>query len=312
MNRVFSGAQRLSSQTRRALSTSVNDTAEKVKSRNWVAALAAGGAAVGSVIIGSVAFCSDVCPPAHQVWSHDGFYSSYDTASLRRGYEVYRNVCATCHSLEYIHFRDLIGVTHTEEQAKALAQSFTYMDGPNDQGEQFQRKGRLADSFKSPYPNEEKARYVNSGAYPPDLSCVVKGRVGGPDYLFSLLTGYMPPPHGVQIRNGLHYNAYFPGGAIAMTKPLQDGLVEFEDGTPATESQMAKDVTTFLNWCSEPEADNRKKFGLRVLAALFVACLGAGYMKRFSWNVVKTRKISYVKDVHTAAHTSTPKGGDGH
>lgn len=266
---------------------------------------------VGSVV--GVAYCSsDVIPPTEYPWSHNGFYSSYDAASLRRGYEVYRNVCATCHSLEYIHFRDLIGVSHTEEQAKALAQSFTYIDGPNDKGEQFERKGRLADAFKSPYPNEERARYVNNGAYPPDLSCIVKARVGGPDYIFSILTGYRDAPHGVKLREGLHYNPYFNGGAISMAKALVDGIVEYEDGTPATETQMAKDVTTFLAWCSEPEADARKKFGVRVIAALLIAICGAGYYKRFAWNLMKTRRISYVKDVATAAHTNVPKGGGGH
>jgi len=312
MNRVFSGAQRIGSQTRRAFTTVFKDTTDKAKSRNWLAAVAASGAVVGTVIVGSVALCSDALHAAPQNWSHNGFYSSYDAASLRRGYEVYRNVCATCHSLEYIHFRDLVGVTHTEEQAKALAQSYTITDGPNDKGETFERKGRLADVFKSPYPNEEKARFVNNGAYPPDLSCVIKGRVGGPDYIFALLTGYKDAPHGVHLREGLHYNPYFAGGAISMTKALMDGIVEYEDGTPATESQMAKDVSTFLAWCSEPEADERKKFGVRVVAALFVAAMGAGYAKRFFWNTLKTRRISYVKDVTTAVHTNAPKGSGGH
>jgi len=307
MNRVFN-AQRLTSQTRRAFTTALNDTEQKMKSRKWLA-LVSGGVLVGSVVGTTVSFCSNALPPSEYPWSHNGHYSAYDAASLRRGYEVYRNVCATCHSLDYIHFRDLIGVSHTEEQAKALAQSFTYVDGPNDKGEMFERKGRLADAFKNPYSSEEKARFVNNGAYPPDLTCIVKGRVGGPDYIFSLLTGYRQAPHGVSLREGLHYNPYFAGGAISMAKALFDGAVEYEDGTPATESQMAKDVTTFLAWCSEPEADARKQLGVRALAALAVAVIGAGYFKRFVWNTVKTRKISYVKDVRTAAHTNTPKGG---
>jgi len=308
MNRVFSGAQRLSSQSRRAFS-SFKETEGVKASRKWLAAIAAGGVVAGTVVVGSVALCSnDSMHPQLQQWNHDGYYSSFDAASLRRGYEVYRNVCATCHSLDYVHFRDLVGVTHTEEQAKALALSFTYIDGPNDKGDMFERPGRLADAFKAPYPNEEKARYVNNGAYPPDLSCIVKGRVGGADYIFALLTGYKDPPHGIALREGLHYNPYFPGGAISMTKALMDGMVEFEDGTPATESQMAKDVSTFLSWCSEPESDERKKFGVRVVIALVLASLGAGYAKRFSWNLIKTRKISYVKDVATAAHTNKPPG----
>jgi len=308
MNRVFCGAQRINSQTRRALST-LNEGAQNAKSRKWVAALTAGGVVVGSL---GVAYCSsDVLPATEYPWSHNGWYSSYDAASLRRGYEVYRNVCSTCHAMEYIHYRDLVGVSHTEEQAKALAQSFTYIDGPNDKGENFERKGRLADVFKAPYPNEEKARYINNGAYPPDLTCIVKARGGGADYIFSLLTGYREPPHGVTLREGLHYNPYFQGGAISMAKALFDGVVEYEDGTPATESQMAKDVTTFLAWCSEPEHDTRKKFGVRVLAALAVAVVGGLYYKRFAWNLLKTRKHTFIKDIPTAARTNTPKGGGG-
>jgi len=317
MNRMFSGAQRIQSQSRRALSTAINEAAQKAKtlskSKKWIVAAAAGGVAVVGTV--AVVSCSaDVLPPPEMPWSHQGFYSSYDAASLRRGYEVYRNVCATCHAMDLIHFRDLIGVTHTEEQAKALAQSFTYIDGPNEQGESFERKGKLTDKFKNPYPNEEKARYVNNGAYPPDLSCIVKARGAGADYVFNLLTGYRDQPHGVSLRQGLHYNPYFNGGAISMAKALFDGVVEYEDGTPATESQMAKDVTTFLAWCSEPEHDARKKFGVRLLAAIGLAAIGAGYYKRFIWQSLKTRRISYVKDVHTAAHTNLPKGakGDGH
>jgi len=310
MNRVFSGAQRFSSQTRRSLSTSAKGTTEKVTSRKWLAALAASGAVAGTVIVGSVALCSDdlVMTPIARPWSNNGFYSSFDAASLRRGYEVYRQVCSTCHSLKFLHFRQLVGVTHTEEQAKALAESFSYTDGPNDKGEMFERPGRLYDAFKPPYRNEEHARYVNNGAFPLDFSCIVKAREHGVDYIFALLTGYKDPPYGIQVREGLHYNPYFEGGAISMAKALVDGMVEFEDGTPATESQMAKDVSTFLAWCSEPESDERKKFGVRVVAAVALALLGAGYMKRFGWNMLKTRKISYVKDVPTATHTSHPKG----
>jgi len=305
MNRVFSGAQRLGSQTRRAFST-FKETDSVKANRKWLAAIAAGGVVAG---LGSVALCSNdsIHAPTRE-WSHSGYYSSYDAASLRRGFEVYRNVCSTCHALEGIRFRDLVGVIYTEEQAKALAQTFMYTDGPNDKGDMFERPGRLSDAFKPPYPNEEKARYVNNGAYPPDLSCIAKARVGGIDYIFAILTGYKDPPHGIQLREGLHYNPYFPGGAISMTKALTDGQVEYEDGTPATESQMAKDVSTFLAWCSEPETDERKKFGVRVVVALVLASLGAGYAKRFAWNLIKTRKISYVKDVATSAHTNKPPG----
>jgi len=236
----------------------------------------------------------DHIPSPSYNWSHNGFLAAYDTASLRRGFEVYRNVCATCHALDYVCYRNLVGVTHTEEQAKALAASVMVTDGPDDKGEMYQRPGRLSDRIKAPYPNEEYARYINGGAYPPDLSVMVKARKQGADYIFALITGYIDPPAGITMRGGLHYNPYFPGGAIAMAKQLSDGQVEYEDGTPATESQMAKDVSTFLAWCSEPEQDERKRWAFKTILALSMTALIAGYYKRFRWSIVKTRRISYL------------------
>lgn len=168
--------------------------------------------------------------------------------SMRRGFEVYRQVCSTCHSVRYLHYRQLIGETHSEVQAKALAESVVVKDGPNDAGEYFERPGRLSDPLPKPYPNDEYARYINGGALPPDLSLIVKARHGGADYIYALLTGYREPPHGVTLRQGLYYNPYFQGGAIAMPPPLNDGGIEYEDGTAPTISQQAKDVTVFLNW----------------------------------------------------------------
>ena len=241
----------------------------------------------------STVHASDAPHPPHYAWSHSGFYSSYDSASVRRGFEVYRQVCSTCHSLQYKAYRELVGVSHTEEQAKALARSIEVTDGPNDEGEMFQRPGKLFDHLPKPYPNEEYARFINNGAVPPDLSLVVLGRHGGEDYVFSLLTGYQSPPHGLQLRTGLHYNVYFPGNAIGMAKPISDGIVEFEDGTPATESQMAKDVATFLTWCASPEQDERKRNGVK-LVLLFVALTALmGYQKRLIWAPYKTRRVSY-------------------
>jgi ubiquinol-cytochrome c reductase cytochrome c1 subunit len=178
---------------------------------------------------GVVLSSGDVEPP-HYPWPHDGYFSSFDTAALRRGFEVYRQVCSTCHSLEFKSYRELIGVTHTEEQAKALARSVEVTDGPNDSGEMFTRPGKLFDKFPKPYPNEEYARFINGGAVPPDLSLMVLARHDGENYVFSLLTGYHPTPAGLTLRDGLHYNVYFPGNAISMAKPISDGQVEFEDG----------------------------------------------------------------------------------
>ncbi|KAG2594108.1 hypothetical protein PVAP13_5NG620100 [Panicum virgatum] len=191
-------------------------------------------------------------------WPHAGILSSYDHASIRRGHQVYQQVCASCHSMSLISYRDLVGVAYTEEETKAMAAEIEVVDGPNDEGEMFTRPGKLSDRFPQPYANEQAARYANGGAYPPDLSLITKARHNGQSYVFALLTGYRDPPAGVSIREGLHYNPYFPGGAIAMPKMLMDGAVEYEDGTPATEAQMGKDVVSFLSWAAEPEMEERK------------------------------------------------------
>ena len=167
-------------------------------------------------------------------------------------------------------------------------------DGPDDTGEMFDRPGKLSDRLPAPYANEEGARYANNGAYPPDLSLITKARHDGQNYVFSLLLGYREPPAGVSVREGLHYNPYFPGGAIAMPKMLVDGGVEYDDGTPATETQMAKDVTTFLTWAAEPEHDQRKKMGMQWFTAMVAMAAAAGYYKRMRWAPLKTRKVSYI------------------
>ncbi|KAG6334605.1 hypothetical protein ID866_4481 [Astraeus odoratus] len=229
-------------------------------------------------------------PPAYP-WPHKGWFDTFDHASIRRGYQVYREVCAACHSLDRIAWRNLVGVSHTAEEARAMAEEVEYTDGPDDSGEMFQRPGKLSDYLPAPYPNEEAARASNGGALPPDLSLIVKARHGGADYVFSLLTGYMDPPAGVEIREGMNYNPYFPGGAISMARVLFDGLVEYEDGTPATTSQMAKDVVTFLNWAAEPEHDERKKMGLKAVILFSTMFAISIYVKRFKWGVLKNRKI---------------------
>lgn len=163
----------------------------------------------------------------------------------------------------------------------------------------FERPGKLSDKIPGPYKNEEQARASNGGAYPPDLSLMVKARHYGVDYIFSLLTGYCDAPAGKAMLPGLHYNPYFPGGAIAMAKQLVDGQVDYEDGTIATESQMAKDVGAFLAWSAEPEHDERKKMGMQWLTVLFIGILITGYYKRFRWATIKNRKISYTNNKNT-------------
>ncbi|KAG8481723.1 hypothetical protein CXB51_026637 [Gossypium anomalum] len=260
-------------------------------------------------------------------WPHSGILSSYDHASLsayhlslrpsslqisdgfflfsfydfpffaqgetpiRRGHQVYQQVCASCHSMSLISFRDLVGVAYTEEETKTMAAEIEVVDGPNDEGEMFTRPGKLSDRFPQPYANEAAARFANGGAYPPDLSLITKARHNGQNYVFALLTGYHDPPAGVTIREGLHYNPYFPGGAIAMPKMLIDGALEYEDGTPATEAQMGKDVVTFLSWAAEPEMEERKLMGFKWIFLLSLALLQAAYYRRLRWSVLKSRRL---------------------
>lgn len=259
-------------------------------------ALAAAGAGAAAVAVPAVALLSDdvVHAPAYP-WRHTGLFSGFDCAALRRGFQVYREVCATCHSLERIRWRELVGVTHTKEEVKDLAKEVDVIDGPNGEGEMFERPGKLFDKLPSPYMNVEQGRAANGGAYPPDLSLMVKARDGGCDYIMALLMGYMEPPAGKMMMEGLYYNPYFPGGGISMPPPLQDEGVEYPDGTVATQSQMARDVAQFLGWTAEPESEERKKSaGLWMTTLVFMA-LASGYVKRYRWAPLKTRRITYVK-----------------
>ncbi|KAK9254083.1 cytochrome C1 family-domain-containing protein [Lipomyces tetrasporus] len=232
--------------------------------------------------------------PASYPWPHNGWLDTFDHASLRRGFTVYKEVCAACHSLNLVAWRTLVGVTHTADEVRALAEEYEYDSEPNDEGEIEKRPGKLSDYIPPPYPNEQAARAANQGALPPDLSLIIKARHGGCDYVFSLLTGYPDdPPAGAVVASGLNYNPYFPGGGIAMARVLFDGLVDYDDGTPATASQMAKDVTSFLNWAAEPEHDERKKIGLKVLIITGTLWAISLWVKRFKWTPIKTRKILY-------------------
>ncbi|KAA8910545.1 cytochrome C1 family-domain-containing protein [Sphaerosporella brunnea] len=232
--------------------------------------------------------------PTHYPWVHQQWLKTFDHQALRRGFQVYREVCSSCHSLSRVPWRALVGVTHTVDEAKAMAEECEYDDEPNDVGEIVKRAGKLSDYIPDPYPNEQAARAANQGALPPDLSLIVKARHGGCDYIFSLLTGYPDePPAGVNVQPGLNFNPYFPGTGIAMARVLYDGIVEYEDGTPATTSQMAKDVTEFLNWAAEPEMDDRKKMGMKVLVVTAVLVALSIWVKRYKWAPIKTRKIVY-------------------
>ncbi|KAJ1960128.1 cytochrome c1 [Dipsacomyces acuminosporus] len=231
--------------------------------------------------------------PADHPFPQKTLFGTFDHASIRRGFQVFKEVCSACHSLDLIYWRNLVDVAYTEEEARTMAAEFQYVDGPNDIGEMFERPGKLTDPIPRPYANEEAARAANAGALPPDLSLITKARHGGVDYIYSLLTGYCDPPAGVEVREGLNYNPYFPGGAIAMAQNIFDGVVEYEDGTPNTASQITKDVVTFLNWAAEPELDDRKKIGAKALLLFSTLTALALWIKRNRFVGLKTRKIVF-------------------
>ncbi|KAL0397088.1 UNVERIFIED_CONTAM: Cytochrome c1-1, heme protein, mitochondrial [Sesamum calycinum] len=230
---------------------------------NFFRALALFGAgASGLLSCATIAYASDEaehgleCPS--YPWPHKGILSSYD---------------------------------HASRKLKLWLQRLKWLMAPMMRVRCLTRPGKLSDRFPQPYANEQAARFANGGAYPPDLSLITKARHDGQNYVFALLTGYRDPPAGVSIREGLHYNPYFPGGAIAMPKMLNDGAVEYEDGTPATEAQMGKDVVTFLSWAAEPEMEERKLMGFKWIFVLSLALLQAGYYRRLRWSVLKSRKL---------------------
>ena len=206
-------------------------------------------------------------------WSFAGPFGTYDRKALRRGFQVYKEVCASCHGMKQISFRNLSqpgGPEFSEAEVKAIAAEYEVTDGPDDYGDMYERPALPKDRFVEPYPNVNAARAANGGAYPPDLSLITKARSGGPDYIHALLSGYKEAPEGVEMRPGLYYNPYMAGGKIAMPAPLLEELVEYGDGTPATVQQMSLDVTQFLNWAAEPELEQRKRTGFMVLIYLTI------------------------------------------
>ncbi|MEL0107371.1 MAG: cytochrome c1 [Rhodospirillaceae bacterium] len=234
--------------------------------------------------IGTAQAAGDAPKPPKQDWSFNGIFGHYDRASAQRGFQVYKNVCAACHSLNYVYYRHLSGIGLTEAQIKAIAAEAEVTDGPNDAGEMFKRKGLPKDRYAAPFPNEQAARSANNGAYPPDLSLMVKARHGGADYLYALLTGYGKAPSSVKMMEGMNYNKYFPGHQIAMVPPLAADAVEYADGTKATVSQMAQDVTMFLSWAASPEMEERKRLGIKVLLFLLVLAGMLLALKRQVWS----------------------------
>ena len=225
-------------------------------------------------------------------WSFKGLFGKFDRGALQRGYQVYTEVCASCHSMKYLSYRNLSekgGPEFTEQQAKAIAASFDVTDGPNSDGEMFTRPGKLSDKFVMPYENVKAAQAANGGAYPPDMSVLVKARGGGVDYIYSLLQGYEDPPVGITLDEGVHYNKYMYGNKIKMSNPLSDGLIEYSDGTNATVEQMSKDVTTFLMWTAEPHLETRHQMGFKAIVYLIILTILVYFSMKRIWSRVETK-----------------------
>ena len=224
-------------------------------------------------------------------WSFKGLFGKFDRGSLQRGYQVYTEVCASCHSMKYLSYRNLSekgGPEFSQEVTKAIAASFEVTDGPNADGEMFVRPGKLSDKFVMPYENEKAAQAANGGAYPPDMSVLVKARGGGVDYIYSLLQGYEEAPSGMILDDGVHYNKYMYGNKIKMSAPLSDGIIEYSDGTNANVEQMSKDVTTFLMWAAEPSLEARHQMGFKAILYLIILTTLVYFSMKRIWSRVET------------------------
>ena len=224
-------------------------------------------------------------------WSFKGLFGKFDRGSLQRGYQVYTEVCASCHSMKYLSYRNLGekgGPEFSEAAVKAIAASFEVTDGPNADGEMFERPGKLSDKFVKPYDNIKAAQAANGGAYPPDMSVLVKARGGGVDYIYSLLQGYEEAPNGENLEDGVYYNKYMYGNKIRMSAPLSDDIVEYGDGTKATVEQMSKDVTTFLMWTAEPHLESRHQMGFKAIVYLIILTILVYFSMKKIWSRVES------------------------
>lgn len=268
---------------------------------------AAAAALIGALTLGLAASApsgaQDAEEPEHHHWHFAGPFGTFDRGALQRGYQVYREICATCHGMKFIAFRHLGqegGPFYDEEYpnpndnpvVKALAAQFTVMDGPDDTGQMFERPGRPSDPFPSPFPNEQTARLANGGALPPDLSVITKARHHGPDYIRALLTGYGEPPADVIVPPGMHYNPWFAGHQIRMAPPLAQAALDareftYADETEVTTEQLSEDVVEFLAWAADPHAEQRKRLGFVVIAYLSILSILLWFAYKRTWKGLK-------------------------
>lgn len=226
--------------------------------------------------------------PPKQSWSFQKMTGTFDRATVQRGLQVYKEVCSVCHSVKRIRFRELAALGFSETEIKAIAAGYNY-ETLNNEGETVERKGEPSDPFPSPYKNDLAGRAANGGALPLDLSLMAKARLGGPDYIHALLTGYnQTPPKDISIAQGSYYNPFMTSGQIAMSPPItHDAQVTYSDGTKATIDQMSRDVTTFLSWAAEPELEERRRLGFAVVLYLLIMTAVFGLAMRKIWKGVK-------------------------
>lgn len=246
------------------------------------------GAIVGVALLGyqpTVQAAGEIPPLMTRDWSFDGIFGSYDDASKQRGLQVFNEICAACHKLEHIHFRNLTDLGYTEEEVEAFAEQFFVTDGPDEFGDMFERPALPKDKWPSPYRNDAEAAMIH-GKTPPDMSLIAKARVGGPDYLYSLLLGY-DEDKGLELDPGNYWNEFFPGNIIAMPPQLYPDMVVYADGTAATPEQMAYDVSNFLMWTAEPKLEERKQLGIGFMLFCTVMALVFYGMMRRVWADVK-------------------------
>jgi ubiquinol-cytochrome c reductase cytochrome c1 subunit len=244
----------------------------------------AGIALLAGLAVPSLAVAAgSVEPPKEPAkgWPHERILGAhYDRQAAQRGFQVYKEVCASCHGLKLVPFRTLTGIGFSEAEVKAIAAGYTVPAEPDpDTGDVGERPGEPFDYFPSPFPNPQAAAAANNGAVPPDLSLMVKAREGGASYLYSLLVGYRDPTEEelkalpAAIPDGSYFNPYKSGHVIAMAPPLAEGIVTYADGQPpATVEQMAYDVTTFLAWAAEPKLEERKRIGFFYMTLLLIIC----------------------------------------
>lgn len=248
-----------------------------------------GAAALAGASLSAPAHAAGEADPLlERHWSFEGFFGSFDREAAQRGFQVYSAVCSGCHSMEYVAFRTLGDLGYSEDQVEAFAAQYTVVDGPNDEGEMYERAAVSSDYVPSPYPNEQASRAANGGAYPPNLSLITKARAQGPDYIYSLLQGYVEPPQTPEAEEkqaqGLYYNAYYPGHWIAMAQPIWGQDVEYADGTEATIEQQSYDLVNFLHWAAEPKLEERKRTGLAAMLVLIVLTALFYVSKRKVWS----------------------------